>query len=142
MHKCPYNIYILCKPYSFLSEWRPYIIWFNHPNYTFAARLLELVFLCSNAAFSCGGIDGKLGGLTPMNSYARLVCIRGIETTVIGLRGNPATAHCCVILKKIQCDFATDCFFIWLCCFNPPNTTSNNCYRHEIICTGNTVQST
>ena len=33
-------------------------------------------------------------------------------------------------------------FFIWLCCFNPPNTTSNNFYRHEIICTGNTVQST
>ena len=30
-------------------------------------------------------------------------------------------------------------FFIWLCCFNPPNTTSNNFYRHEIICTGNTV---
>ena len=53
-----------------------------------------------NAAFSCGGIDGKLGGLTPMNSYARLVCIRGIKTTVIGLRGNPATAHCCVILKR------------------------------------------
>ena len=38
-----------------------------------------------NAAFSCGGIDGKLGGLTPMNSYARLVCIRGIKITVIGL---------------------------------------------------------
>ena len=35
-----------------------------------------------------------------MNSYARLVCIRGIKTTVIGLRGNPATAHCCVILKR------------------------------------------
>ena len=54
----------------------------------------------SNAAFSCGGIDGKLGGLTPMNSYVRLVCIRGIKTAVIGLRGNPATAHCCVILKR------------------------------------------
>ena len=39
----------------------------------------------TNAAFKCGGIDGKLGGLTPMNSYARLVCIRGIKTTVIGL---------------------------------------------------------
>ena len=39
----------------------------------------------SYAAFSCCGIDGKLGGLTPMNSYARLVCIRGITTTVIGL---------------------------------------------------------
>ena len=37
------------------------------------------------AAFSCGGIDGKLGGFTHMNSYARLVCIRGIKTTVIGL---------------------------------------------------------
>ena len=53
-----------------------------------------------NAAFSCGGIDGKLGGLIRMNSYARLVCIRGIKTTVIRLRGNPATAHCCVILKR------------------------------------------
>ena len=38
----------------------------------------------ANAAFSCGGIDGKLGGLTPMNSYARL---RGIKTTAIGLSG-------------------------------------------------------
>ena len=26
-----------------------------------------------------GGIDGKLGGLTPMNSYAPFVCIRGIK---------------------------------------------------------------
>ena len=32
-----------------------------------------------NGAFMCGRIDGKLGGLTPMNSYARLVCIRGIK---------------------------------------------------------------
>ena len=39
----------------------------------------------TNAAFTCGGIDGKLGGLTPMNSYARLVCIRGIKTNVIGI---------------------------------------------------------
>ena len=30
----------------------------------------------SYGAFACGGIDGKLGGLTPMNSYPRLVCIR------------------------------------------------------------------
>ena len=45
----------------------------------------NVTFCYYNAAFSCGGIDGKLGGLTPMNSYARLVCIRGIKTTVIGL---------------------------------------------------------
>ena len=32
-----------------------------------------------NGAFECGGIDGKLGGLTPMNSYAPFVCIRGIK---------------------------------------------------------------
>ena len=34
-------------------------------------------------AFECGGIDGKLGGLTPMNSYPRLVCIHGIKITVL-----------------------------------------------------------
>ena len=75
-----------------------------------------------------------------MNSYARLVCIRSIKTTVIGLRGNPATAHCCVILKRYNVILPQIyCFFIWVCCFNQPNTTSNNFYRHEIICTGNTV---
>ena len=37
----------------------------------------------TNGAFECGGIDGKLGGLTPMNSYARLVCIRDIKITVL-----------------------------------------------------------
>ena len=30
-------------------------------------------------AFEWGGIDGKLGGLTPVNSYASFVCIRGIK---------------------------------------------------------------
>ena len=76
-----------------------------------AVWILSMCYLCTcchgyadnslaNAAFSWCGIDGKLGGLTPMNSYARLVCIRGIKTTVIGIRGNPATANCCVILKR------------------------------------------
>ena len=39
--------------------------------------------LPANGAFECGGIDGKLGGLTLMNSYPRLVCIHGIKITVL-----------------------------------------------------------
>ena len=42
-----------------------------------------IVLRDGNGAFACGGIDGKLGGLTPMNSYPRLVCIRGIKITVL-----------------------------------------------------------
>ena len=83
-------------------------------------------------AFECGGIDGKLGGLTPMNSYARLDCIRGIKTTVIGLavtRQRQLLRH----IEKIQCVFAN---FV----FVQPNTPSNNFYRNLIIspacCTG------
>ena len=45
MQKCPYNY---CRPIShiFFLQNGGLIIWFSHPNYKFAARLLELVFLC------------------------------------------------------------------------------------------------
>ena len=65
-----------------------------------------------NGAFECGGIDGKLGGLTPMNSYARLVCIRGIK--INRPRSLAVTRQRVIVV---------------------------NFYRHEIICTGNMVQS-
>ena len=45
----------------------------------------------SIGAFECGGIDGKLGGLTPMNSYPRLVCIRGIKITVLSRSRQPGS---------------------------------------------------
>ena len=52
--------------------------------HAYVYRITSLTLDCNgvfaiNGAFECGGIDGKLRGLTPMNSYARLVCIRGIK---------------------------------------------------------------
>ena len=43
MQKCPYNY---CISHIFFFQNGGLIIWFSHPNYKFAARLLELVFLC------------------------------------------------------------------------------------------------
>ena len=40
-----FYIYKAPKPYYFFQN-GGLIIWFSHPNYKFAARLLELVFLC------------------------------------------------------------------------------------------------
>ena len=66
-----------------------------------------------------------------MNSYARLVCIRGIKQPLLVSRCNQATAHCCII-EKIQCDFATDCFSSGAKTIKKnTNSTQNNSQTHR-----------
>ena len=55
----------------------------------------------SSGAFECGGIDGKLGGLTPMHSYAPFVCIRG---TVGPLVYDPPHERPPAIYDHISCN--------------------------------------